>query len=281
MKSTHSSNVPRPSEGPHAADLRARLQAELVRRCDANAQYSLRAFALDLDIDHATLSQLLRGRRALTRTTIERLGKRLRLAQDEIDACVRHAEHERDGEPRLDDHARVHEIETLSQYAAAIVTQWEHLALLELTHVRGFQPDVGWIARVLGLETDAVTLALNRLMHLGLLEMQDERTWLDVSGPTVFRGGAGDPSAFGAAAARALLERVSALAPARSARNDLPQEHSATTLAVSTRRLPEAITRLHAAHAEIAALLEADSPRDEVYRLETRLFPLTRPPTAS
>lgn len=256
--------------------MRARLQAELVRRCESNPQYSLRAFALDLDIDHATLSQLLRGRRALTAATIERLGKRLKLAPDEIDACVRRAEQARSAEPRLDESARVHDIETLSQYAAAIVTQWEHLALLELTHVRGFRPDVGWIARVLGLETDAVTLALNRLLHLGLLVMQDERTWLDLSGPTVFRSGACDASAFGAAAARALLERVSALTCSSRARADLPQEHSSTTLAVSLRRLPEAIGQLHAAHAQIAALLESDSPRDEVYRLETRLFPLTR-----
>ena len=36
------------------------LQQELARRCSRNSQYSLRSFALQLDKDHSTLSQLLR-----------------------------------------------------------------------------------------------------------------------------------------------------------------------------------------------------------------------------
>src|SRR5678816_1410219 len=72
-------------------DLRARLEQELARRSGANPTYSLRALARDLDIDHSTLSQILRRKRPLTAATIDRLGARLGLGADAIAACVAHA----------------------------------------------------------------------------------------------------------------------------------------------------------------------------------------------
>jgi len=68
VKTNLASAPPRPTE---ATSFRLRLQAELARRCAGNPRYSLRAFARRLGVDHSTLSQLLRGRRALTRTVDE------------------------------------------------------------------------------------------------------------------------------------------------------------------------------------------------------------------
>lgn len=270
MKSNVSS-LPPGAEPPPS--FRERLRAELVRRCDANPQYSLRAFALDLGIDHATLSQFLRGRRNITAATIERLGPALGLDADEIASAARR---EKAAPVAETEDATVLELRTLSQYAAAVVTEWEHYAILELTHVRGFRPDIGWIARVLGITTDAATLAVNRLLYLGMLSMEDERTWVDHSGDVVALTST-QPHAFHAAALHALSLRLAALAPAQGAQGGtLPQDHGATTLAVSVRRLPEAIERLHALRRELVLLLESDEPRDEVYRLETHLFPVTR-----
>lgn len=265
------SSLPPGAEPPPS--FRERLRAELVRRCSSNPQYSLRAFALDLDVDHATLSQLLRGRRNITAATIERLGPRLGLSADEIASCVRR---EKAAPVAETDDATVLELRTLSQYAAAVVTEWEHYAILELTHVRGFRPDIGWIARVLGITTDAVTLAVNRLLYLGMLSMADEHTWVDHSGDVVALTST-QPHAFHAAALHALVERLAALAPSRDAHGSaLPQDHSSTTLAVSVRRVPEVVERLHALRRELVLLLESDESRDEVYRLETHLFPVTR-----
>ena len=67
------------------------LRAELTHRCARNPSYSLRAFARTLDVDHATLSQILRGRRALTRETIVQLGQRLGLDPARLEAFVRAA----------------------------------------------------------------------------------------------------------------------------------------------------------------------------------------------
>jgi plasmid maintenance system antidote protein VapI len=61
-----------------AARLRTILQIELTRRKGLNPRYSLRALARSVDVEHSTLSQLLRGRRPLTWKAIRRIATRLR-----------------------------------------------------------------------------------------------------------------------------------------------------------------------------------------------------------
>lgn len=53
------------------------LGRELARRRQRNARYSLRAFARDLDCDHATLSQWLRGTRPMSTAAEEHVFARL------------------------------------------------------------------------------------------------------------------------------------------------------------------------------------------------------------
>src|ERR1700687_2054339 len=58
---------------------RSVLQREWERRRARNPRYSLRAFGRLLGTDHATLSQILRGRRALTGRTVQRFATRIGL----------------------------------------------------------------------------------------------------------------------------------------------------------------------------------------------------------
>ncbi len=59
------------------------LKRELGRRRQRNGRYSLRAFARDLDCDHATLSQWLRGTRPLSHEAEEHVFGRLDMGPDE------------------------------------------------------------------------------------------------------------------------------------------------------------------------------------------------------
>jgi hypothetical protein len=71
----------------------------------------------------------------------------------------------------------------------------------------------------------------------------------------------------------ALSERVRRLA---NAARGSPAHVSATTLAVATGRGRLAVERLERFRREIIEFLEHDGePRDQVYRLEIALFPLT------
>jgi plasmid maintenance system antidote protein VapI len=61
-----------------AVRLRAILEAEFARRRRLNPRYSLRAFARSVELEHSTLSQLLRGKRALTWRSIGRIARTMR-----------------------------------------------------------------------------------------------------------------------------------------------------------------------------------------------------------
>ncbi|MGZ8853044.1 MAG: helix-turn-helix domain-containing protein, partial [Thermoanaerobaculia bacterium] len=54
-----------------------------------NPRYSLRAFARSLQIDHSTLSQIVRGRRRVTTRAIRSLGVRLRMTPMQVaESCA-------------------------------------------------------------------------------------------------------------------------------------------------------------------------------------------------
>ena len=126
-------------------DLRQILATELARRRQGNARYSLRAFARDLGTDHATLSQLMRGRRVLSPRMVRQMGRRLQLsAADIAEACEQH-------------HAD---------------------AILRLARTAHFHPNSRWIATRTGLPLDAVNAAISRLLHQRVLRMEAANRWI-------------------------------------------------------------------------------------------------------
>ena len=155
-----------------ASSFRLFLQSELGRRCTKNSQYSLRAFAKYLGVDHASLSQLLRGKRALTARMILKLGTRLGLDRPAVDGYVAR---EAIWGSNSEDAPSLIEMRRLADDTSAVISEWHHYAILELTRLQHFKPDSRWIARVLGIEADLVNLALSRLLRLGLLEMVARR----------------------------------------------------------------------------------------------------------
>ena len=244
------------------------LQAELGRRCDKNPQYSLRAFAKYLGIDHATISQLLRGKRSLTPRTILKLGARLGLDRASIDGYVAQEAYWRHDSS---EEASQSEVQQLANDAASVIADWYHYAILELTRLQNFRPNSRWIARVLGITADEVNLAVSRLARLGLLEMADRDRWIDKSGNTT-----ASLAEFNQAAVQRLAEQVRLRMIA--AVGTVPAgafEHSATTLALSTARLPLVLERIAWFRRELIALLQDDPAPDDVYQLEINFFPVT------
>jgi uncharacterized protein (TIGR02147 family) len=252
-----------------ARSFRLLLQAELGRRCASNSHYSLRAFAKFLTVDHATLSQLLRGKRRLTKRMIRKLGTRLGLDEEKIAA---YCSYEENASPSPVQPASLHAISQMTYDTAALISDWYYYAILELTHLQGFRPDSRWIARVLGLTTDEVNIALTRLIRLGLLEMVSREQWVDRSGDTTTS--LEDLTQVSierlASSVRGLM--LNALSSAA-----LPKcIHHSTTLALPVAKLPLVQERIARLQQELSALLGQDAERDDVYQLEISLFPLTK-----
>ena len=62
---------------------RERLIREFETRQAVNGRYSVRAFAALLETDHATLSQILRGKRSVPVERIAAWGRKLKLPPEE------------------------------------------------------------------------------------------------------------------------------------------------------------------------------------------------------
>lgn len=198
MNDTRPDRVPEPGEG----SFRQLLQRELARRCAANARYSLRSFARQLAVDHSTLSQILRGVRPVTPHTVRSLGAPLGLSDAAIDDFIAHE--------RLFAAARdavTEEMQQLTRDAMHVVTDWRHYAILELTHLDDFRPDVRWIGRVLETAPDEINVAIQRLLRLGLLQMSSADRWTDTSAELI--GGAHE---FSRATLARLLQQAHQLA---------------------------------------------------------------------
>lgn len=190
----------RPSPNAEPGDLRALLAQTLARRCAGNEKYSLRAFARDLKIHHGTLSQILRGLRVLSPAMVKRLAPRLGL---DATTTVRYslaAANAAFTEP-----AALRLARSITADAWAALSEWPHLAILELTRLPEFRADSRFISRVLGTSVDEVNLALQRLLRLGLLEMRDSGAWRDLTLAT-------STDAFARETIRRLLDRLRALA---------------------------------------------------------------------
>jgi transcriptional regulator with XRE-family HTH domain len=158
-------------------DLRTRLREELARRRSVNRRYSLRAFGAFLDVDHSTLSQILRGRRPIPIGALGTWAARLGLGpqETEIYRAVAMAENPAALKRRVQEHHWLGE-------AAEILGRPAHWRLLALLREPDFRADMRWVAARLELGADELNDAFARLLRLGLLRVEADGTWRDATG---------------------------------------------------------------------------------------------------
>jgi transcriptional regulator with XRE-family HTH domain len=154
---------------------RNRLAQEFAARREKNSRYSLRAFAKFLGADHSTVSQILRGARPVPASRIRAWGKKLALSAEEISAYIA-AGHV----PEADVLERQRQLLHWSVEAMSIVTEPLHYEIVCLSRSEAFRADCRWIAEETGVTTDAVNIAVSRLLRLGLMEMDKDR-WRDLT----------------------------------------------------------------------------------------------------
>lgn len=124
---------------------RGAVRAEFERRRAVNPRYSVRGFAGALGVHHATLSRLLRGRRAVPQRTVRAVGKSLGLSAGDIARFI------------------------ATENAVAVVSAIRHPA---------FRPDCRTLAVTAGISIDNVNIALHTLLSGGRLEMISPTTWV-------------------------------------------------------------------------------------------------------
>lgn len=239
-------------------EFRTYLRAELIERCKSNPSYSLRAFARDLQIEPSALSKIINGKRGVSPDMRVRLGKRLKLTHNQIEALALNV-------------PQVGTYQTIAEDTFRSISDWSHFAILELTKVHGFSSRPSWIARRLGITTAHARDAIARLMRLGFLS-DDKGTLKDVSGEITTTG-----NEFTSIALRNLQKQI--LRKAIHSLDEVPLEErdqTSMTMAVDSRRMPEAKRRIKEFRRELSAYLESGDQKDRVYNLAISLYPVSK-----
>ncbi len=249
-----------PSEGD-SSDFRGLLQEELIRRARANPRYSMRSFARTLGMDPSTLTKVLNGKRVLGPRAIRKLSLRLGLSAEQLQ---RFSPAGAQAEPGY---------QQLSLDVFRVISDWHHYALLELMRVDSFRSSSRWASRVLGISQVEVRSAIERLQRVGMVRVDAEGNWIDLSdGKSTTVG-----NDFTAAAFRNLQRQI--LQKALVALEEVPlnlRDQTSMTFAIDTQKLPEAKVRITAFRRELATFLSRGERRDQVYHLGISLYPVTK-----
>lgn len=144
------------------------LLAAFNDRKERNPRYSLRAFAGQLQISPAQLSQLMSGKRHLTAKMAGLISSRLQLSP-------------RERRRLIEDSFQLSKPETqawsvrLAEDRFQLIADWRHLAILALTYVNENRCDAGWIALKLKIPKVEAKDCLDRLIRLKMIAVKQEK----------------------------------------------------------------------------------------------------------
>jgi uncharacterized protein (TIGR02147 family) len=248
-----------------------KLQENLSQRQRVNPNYSMRAYARDLGLHPATLSQVLRKQRPLPLKVTKQVVEKLELSVKEKTYFL---ESLYSSKTTLDG-IKVSENDDrfmLDESYHKVIAEWEHYAVLTLFDVHGFECGSDEISQRLGITLNRAEVVIENLMISGLLIQEDGKY---IKTHSVVR----------------TTEDTANLALQESHRETLEigkkkldeievalRDFSAVTIAVDPEKLTEAKTIIREFRKKMSALLR-DGKRQDVYQLAIQFYPLTQTQT--
>ena len=241
-------------------DLRNALQTELTRRRTKNSLYSLRAFARDLGIGVGSISEVMSGKRDLSRKNLLKVLQSLELSNEQKKIFM--------DPSTVVQRTPEQEHQLLIEDQFKLISDWYYLAILNLAKLKVNRATPKWICERIGIEPYQAIEALERLQRLGLLKI-DKNKLERTSRPLTTSNDL--PST-------AIRKHHSQnLELAEKAIHNVPvelREYGSVTMAVNLKNLTKLKELLLKTRKKAADLLE-DEQATEVYTLSFQLFPLT------
>jgi len=253
------------------------LHQEFISRVTRNPRYSLRAFARDLEVSHAFLSMVLHGKKRIASPRLLQFGQHLgwntaltlRLIHDgeknHLSGKLKAIPQSLSRRKKMPRQRLVLELERFR-----VLSEWHHLAILDLLAVKGFRPDETWIGRVLGVSRRKVQIAVRRLERLGLLE-KGKFGWRKTTAHLVVPGI--KPYHPLRRLHRSLIEKADRYLAEVGAKDYQRYDCSGAILAIDCSRLPEAKRRIARFRRRLAAFL-TEGEATGLYQLGVQLLPL-------
>lgn len=232
----------------------------------ANPHYSLRAFARDIGLHPATLSQIMKGKRSLPFKDSDHVSKKLNLSPKEVALFKESLLNSPDAETSSGEDTKV----LLEEAHYKIIAEWEHYALLELFNLEGFKGTSEEIAKRLDLTPTRTNVVLQNLLRAGLIVECADRSFAKVFD---------DVKTTEDIKSQALRESHLETLELGKKKLDLVsvelRDFSSSTVAIRTDKIPEAKKLIREFRRKIIALSQAESG-EEIYQLAVQFYPLTK-----
>lgn len=216
----------------------------------------------------SSLSEIINGKRPLTKKYRDKIGKALKMSEEQINAFngKNHGNSLKDPQDQLTDDYR-----QLALDSFYIISEWFHYGILQLIKIKGFKNNSHWIAKRLGILPSQAEIAVERLLRIGILQEVDGKL-IDITG--------GNTSHLKSDFTNEQLRgfQVQALEKAIVALKTVPiakRDNTSMTLAVSREAIPFAKEEIKKFRRKLTKKLESFGEPDEVYQLAISLTPLT------
>lgn len=258
-----------PDYTKNTCNFRLWLQSQLTDRCRRNPKYSLRAFAQLLKMDASSVSQILSGKRHVSPKIIAKICAILGVAPHQVALFIENAQRKKKGE-REESFTQSMHFEQIALDAFAVISDWHHYAILELTSVEGFQNNPAFISKAIGISVSEAKASIERMRRLNLL--REENGSLVKTNQFVTNALPGATSA----ALKNLQRQV--ISRALEAVDDVPQDEkdiTSITMAIDPVKLPEARKKIARFRRELCAFLE-DGTQTRVYQMGIQLYPISK-----
>jgi uncharacterized protein (TIGR02147 family) len=241
----------------------------LAERKARNASYSVRAFARDLGLSPAFVSQIMSGKRNLSLQQKLKLAAHLGIAVKELTVKT---------SPKSDAR-RALQLKTIEQTLEheKILRHWYHFAILTLAQMGELSADPKAISKRLGITPSESKSAISRLVYFGYIERQGEH-FVRTDTPCVIDSKKSSRSLRKFHQVR-LLSAEQELEHFEQVRID--QRHFQTLFIPTSKvKVKRAKVMINQFHDELIAYLMADQP-DEIFQLSLQLFSIENPKTKS
>jgi uncharacterized protein (TIGR02147 family) len=246
----------------------------LIERSERNPSYSLRAFARSLGVSHTYLSLVMSGKRQVSPKRAAQFSQALRLDDQAAEMLVREATQAPEPGKRASaqDSSGTPSFFALELDRFKLLSQWYHIAILDLTLLDDFRPDPAWIAEHLDIPQAAVTSAIERLERLGMIKREGgtlRKSHAKLAVPT-YHSDKAVREFHSQMIKKALLELESGAKGDFEARNI-----TGTTIPVDPDLLPQAHKRILKFRRSLLKFLSSGK-KTRLYQLNVQLFPLSK-----
>lgn len=251
------------------------LIAEFQKRKTKNPRYSMRAFARDIGLTSARLTEVLKKRQGLSRSVALAIGKKMSFNSAKLDFFCNAVEAV-DGRSKLSREMARKQVQKfgalfkrrLNEDQFKIISEWYHFAILSMTNLISFQSSTVWIANRLGIDVMTAEAAVERLKRLGYLTESNGKL-SESSNFVAFQEDI--PSEWGQKFHKQIIEKAAQSVQGQSVHK---RDLSALTLAINPDKIPLAKKMIADFVREFDKEMSLETEFQSLYCLSVQFFSL-------